>query len=188
MSPLAKGLDNPFYDQLTLSYFGADILGDSIYRYSFKEKRWYSATGPGIVTPALCIPICGSDCLHLVASQENAFIVRWDGITSTASIVGLLFALPAGQTINSALIGPKGDIYVGSYNALLLCTDENEYSYFRYTPHNLVELADGFQSTVGSFLDENTNTLFHLDGCSYNLTSFYRCPCSGLLCMGKVAI
>lgn len=123
------------------------------------------------------MPIAGSSNRYLVGSAATAVVIIWDGASGTATVERTVFTVPAGETFNSAYVGPNGELYVGTFGALL-CTSEPVFSLYKYTPSGgLVQLLNGFVSIVGSVLVGQT--LYHLDGCTKYLYALDLNPYNG---------
>lgn len=179
-SPCALVLENPHWDSETNSLYFADVFGKLLVRYSYEENKIYPTSVNGLDLAGFFIPTEKQTDLFLVGANDSAVIVEWDGRSTTASAVCTLFSIPAG--INSALVGPTGDIYVGSYGPKF-CSEKADFSLYDYTSNGrLITVSDDFVATVGLAIDAKLGILYQLDGCTRAITAFPWNPFNGRLC------
>lgn len=179
-SPCALVLENPHWDAETNSLYFADVFGKLLVRYSYEENKIYPTSVNGLDLAGFFIPVEGRRNQYLVGANESAVIVEWDGRSSTATAVCTLFSTPAG--INSAAVGPTGDIYVGSYGPKF-CAENPDFSLYDYTSNGcLITVSDDLVTTVGIAIDIARGVLYQLDGCTQAITAFRWNPFTGRLC------
>lgn len=179
-SPCALVLENPHWDAKTNSLYFADVFGKLLVRYSYEEKKIYPTSVNGLQLPGFFFPVEGYLNKFLVGANDSAVIIEWDGRSPTATSLCTLFSIPAG--INSALVGPSGDIYVGSYGPKF-CSEKPEFSLYDYTTNGcLITVSDGLVATVGIAIDAARRILYQLDGCTKIITAFPWNPFTGRLC------
>lgn len=186
-SPAAWAPYGSFWDHQTQSFYIADILSVLLYRYSYEENKVYTATADGIFGPAFLFPIRNSSTRYVTSGGPNSalVVVEWDGRSSTAKMVDTVFSLPPDQLLNSAFAAPNGDLFTGTYSPTL-CNITPRMPFYRYSKNGgLVQIASNFRSTVGVFLMESTQTMYHMDGCWKILSAFDWDSKSGNLCKWK---
>lgn len=151
----------------------------------------YSATIPGAQTVGFVYPVregC-KECTDLfaVGSGRDAILVKWDGKSPQAQVVGSqkLFSVepdnPRGQT-NIAMADRYGRLYEGP-SSMEFCSAPPNQSFYRYTnKRGLERLFTGVQATTGIAIDEDAGKLYHIDGCSFVLTAYDYDPKTGDIC------
>lgn len=129
---------SPFWDACTESFYYADFNGDpySIYRYDLKKDEFYYAHIPG-VTASFIIPVKCSKNKFLVGSQGSVKIIKWNGKSRQAKVVGTLFYTTCRKNrstnhMNDGGTDPKGRLYTGECKADLCnpATPANASVYF----------------------------------------------------------
>lgn len=161
----------------------AEVLGVSLYRYSYEENKVYTTTADGLNLPVFFMPIHGSSTHYLTTTNGSVLVtLKWDGRSNTSTIVDTILTLPPDQYINSCFVAPNGDMYFGTY-APTLCNVEPKMPYYHYTKGgDFKKIASNFQSTVGSFLVGST--MYQMDGCAKTLNAFKWDSETGDLCNG----
>lgn len=167
------------------SLYYVDSFGKGLYRYSFAEDKVYKTEIVGNeIFPDLFVPIAGRLNRFIVGLHNAATIINWDGVSPTATRLGVLFAVTPNTSINGMMVSPKNDIYTGNYDTFRACAAPAKQSVFGYLRcKQLKTFAYDIGASVGMVLIEATNTVYHIDSCTKLLISFKWNPSNGELCM-----
>lgn len=185
-SPIAAHWDIP-----SQSLYFVNFVSSSepvIYRYSYKENRFYSAYLNGVNALSFIVPIESSrGDLFAVGSDNNVLKIRWDGCSNQAQFIQTLFVLDANNpvaTTGYARASP-GNRFFGGTLAASYCsnvTDFSPYSFYRYDrQRGLVNLFSG-AFTAGVAFNVKTRKMYHLAPCQLLITEFDWDPQTGDIC------
>lgn len=176
-SPQALTQQNAFWDSVTRSVYFSDTLIQNLYRYSLDDDKMYSFTVAGLTLPSVIVPISGSCDQYFIGANGSAYIVEWDGQSSTGNIKRPLFSVTQNTIVMAVAATPTGELYLGTYSINHCTTDSNKSLYKYSAEDGLIEIANHYRSTNGIAIIGNT--LYQLDGCERTLSAFDRNPCSG---------
>lgn len=163
--------------------------GASIYRCSFEDGTFNSAFIEGFTSPAFIIPIrkkckiCKN--LFVVGLDHNVAIIKWDGKSTRAQVVEILFSVETSDPLsrtNYARADSKGRLYFGTISKKF-CDTNPQSSFYRYTADKGVQLMfSGTSTTSGIAINEKAEKLYHLDSCNLLVTEFDWDPATGDIC------
>ncbi|XP_053692020.1 regucalcin-like [Sabethes cyaneus] len=115
--PLLSLGEGPHWDIASQSLYYVCLLSGSLHRYAFKDNRTYSANIPGITHVSFIIPVKGKSEEFVIGSRTRLILVKWDGLSTSASELRTLCALgeaDAQQQFNDGKVNPQGQLYAGT--------------------------------------------------------------------------
>lgn len=169
------------WDDNTNSLYYVDLFGGAFCRYSVDDDAVYKTTiGAGYA--GFITPIEGQQNRFLVALDEKVIVMKWDGVSRTASKEKTLLTIRPKLHLNSITVGVNNDIFIGGFTDAV-CQNPTNMSLYRYTQNNgLAEVADGFVAVVGLAFNYRANILYQMDACTHIITAYNYNPLSGALC------
>lgn len=184
----------PFWDDHSLNLYLVNFITQSanetaLFRYSFVDGRFYSATLRGRTSPSFIVPI-SENCatckdLFVVGVMHDVVIVRWDGVSPQAEVVNTIFSVETDNDLSRLDIArpdSSGRLYFGTFSNKI-CGDDPKYSLYRYDKaRGVVRLFGSIKTTGGLVFDEKAKLMYHMDTCSAIITAFDYDPKTGDIC------
>lgn len=181
---------SPIWDETTQSVLFIDLIGSaaelSIFRYSLEDEQLYKASIEGASEPVgFLAPVQGHPDLYAVGIGHDAYIIRWDGTSTTAHIDHKLFSVDSNDpNSRTDLARPdrQGHLYGGTFAPTFCITTKNK-TVFEYSSgeDDINVILDDVYTTSGIAFDESEGILYQMDVCSLVLTAFDWDPESGKL-------
>lgn len=118
-------------------------------------------------------PIAGRKNRFLIAMNEKAVVINWDGHSSKGTVVKEVFSAEKDTNLDGFTVGPNNDFFTGNF-ANDFCASDADLPVYQYLADSdeLKTVATGYKSTTGLIMNEKTKTLYHLDSCTKTLSAF----------------
>lgn len=173
---------NTYWDAETQRLYYVDLFDRQIISYDFGTQHLYTLSIDGIEKPAIFLPLANSTNKYLASSNDEAFIVEWDGQSQDVRIGSDVFSVPAGSNVDSVSVGPNGKVYVGDFGPRY-CLESARFGFYGLGDNNeLKAYGDGFVTSVGGVVIESDRIYYHMDTCAKKLSAFTWDPATGDLC------
>lgn len=171
---------NAYWDSETNRLFVVDLFDTDLLCYSYDDDKVYTITIDDVENPAIFMPINNSVDQYLVSSNDEAFLITWDGKSKNVKKGETIFTVPSGTQVDSASVGPNNELYVGNFGPQL-CLEKQRFDFYGLSKdHELEEFGNGFITSVGgAFIDL---IYYHMDTCNKSISSFDYDPETGALC------
>lgn len=190
---IIRSVISPTWDDYTQSMYFTSLEAygqeSTIYRYNYRDGVLYSAYIDGLSAPPIegvvrsisfILPATAKckDCndLFIVGDGSQVSIIKWDGISIRAVVVGAVVSIEANvpsTRLGQVGISPNGRLFGGTILFPTLCNASTTFSCYRYDkPRDLVRLFGSLQTTTGIAFNPNTRKMYHLDTCQLLLTEF----------------
>lgn len=158
------------------------MFGKAYYRYSLDEDKVYKLVVDSSAYAGFIMPIEGRKNRFLIGFNGTAVMIKWDGISSTATRVKNVFSIAADTILGGIMVTANNEFFAGGFTSAL-CTQLPTLSLYEYTQNkDLVTVFTYFKSTIGLALNEKKNVLYHLDTCTKQISAFDYDPSDGHLC------
>lgn len=177
------------WDDDTNSLYYVDQFSGSFLRYSVDDDAVYTATVTGQTgLSGFLAPIQGQRNRFLASLNDQVFVMKWDGVSTTATKEKTVFTVKPTFNVDGVYVSPTNDIFVGGFNSNF-CQSPANLSLNQYTrDKELIQPASGFTTTVGIVLNEKLNILYQLDPCGRTLYGYNYNPWTGRICKFNFAI
>lgn len=170
------------WDDATNSLYFNDLFARDVGRYSLDDNKVYKVPVGNGETTSYITPISGRPNHYLVGLNNRAVVFEWNGTSSEATEKETFFTGPAGTIFSTILATANNDIIMGVF-ADTFCENPANLSLYRTTrTGEQVVAATGFVVTAGLALDEERNTLYQLDPCTWRIYGYDYDPDTGDLC------
>lgn len=195
LSTLGEG---PHWDSETQSLYYVDIYKKefSIHRHDAKENKIYSASIEGEPYVSYIIPVAGTTNFFVVGIGRRVGIIQWDGKSSEAKLVRIVFEVDQSDTLQNSAINdgkadPAGRIYCGTVrqdgklNSFDDIFENENYTcgLYRYDNKNgVVQVRDRVRLSNGLAWNKKKNTFYYVDSCDLNIKEFDYDPSTGDIC------
>ncbi|XP_055295199.1 uncharacterized protein LOC129564971 [Sitodiplosis mosellana] len=165
------------WDAQTQSIYAVDFVSptgvNSIYRYDYNTGQIYGAQITGEQSPSFIYPVEGCDNEFVVGLLGVVKVIRWDGVSPTATVVRTLFE--AYGHLNYAYAEKKGRLFTGTLNRTTFCAADNVYATYRYAKYQLTTIFTNMKITTG-LINYELNKFYHGDACRYQIVELdYDC-------------
>lgn len=172
------------WDDDTNSLYFVDLFTSQFCRYSVDDDTVYKAIVPGRTADysGFIAPIKGRRNRFLVALNENMVVLKWNGVSSTATIDRTIFTVTPKLILNALLVGPNNNWFFGGF-ANTFCQNPANLSLYEYNQNKELSVAaSGFSTTIGLVLYEKKNIVYQLDACAQIIYAYNYNPFTGHLC------
>lgn len=173
-APNANFLTGLLWDSPTQSLYAVDLISpegtNSIYRYDLKTGQMYGAQITGEESPNFILPIEGCDNEFIVGLLYFAKVIRWDGVSATATVLRTLFEVEGHLDVSQ--VDDKGRLFTGTFNDTVFCSAPAEFAAYRYANSQLTKIISNTRLTTGWAIDYKRNKLYYTDACTYQIQQF----------------
>lgn len=178
MIPLPDGKNNFLaalvWDAQSHSLYAVDFISptgaNSISRWDRNTKEIFSAVIEGEVNPSFIWPVEGCKNQFIVGLEGVLKLIRWNGISKTATVIRSLFK--AYGHMNYALADRAGRLYFGTLNYSSFCSAGDDYATYLYDKGSVTTLVENTRTTTGIAIDYKREKFYLADACDFRIDEY----------------